>query len=332
MVRFFKLWGFALLFIAILAAFNCSNSENSKVLSGEYFGQTPPDTIPTLFAPGIISDGMNNRDMTYSPAGDEFFYSLWLPKRSGVIMYVRRINEIWGTPEIAPFSGKYSDIEPCFSPDGREAYFVSNRPVDPEGDAKDYNIWYAKKNELGWEKPQVLNKPVNSDVDEFYPSLADNGNLYFTANHQGTEDIYVSRLINGQYAEPERLPDAINSDRGEFNGMIAPDESYLIFSSYGRKDDIGGGDLYVSFHNEDGSWTKAVNMGEPINSKRLDYCPGLSSDGKYFFFTSSRLSPDLASGTFGSFHDIIQMSQSPQNGYDDVYWVDAGIIMKYREQ
>jgi len=189
MVRFFKLWGFALLFIAILAAFNCSNSENSKVLSGEYYGQAPPDTIPTLFAPGIISDGMNNRDMTYSPAGDEFFYSIWLPKRSGVIMYVRRINEIWGMPEIAPFSGKYSDIEPCFSPDGREVYFTSDRPTDPKGDPGDYNIWYARRTELGWEKPEVLTKLVNSDANEFYPSLADNGNLYFTANHQGSEDI-----------------------------------------------------------------------------------------------------------------------------------------------
>ena len=332
MLRVFKVWWPALSFTIVLLAFNCSDSKTSKVLSGEYYGQTPPDTIPALFAPGIISDGMNNRDMTFSPAGDEFFYSIWLPKRSGIIMYARRINEIWGLPEVAPFSGKYSDIEPCFSSDGRKVYFVSNRPVDTLENVGDYNIWYVSRDDLGWERPRIIEKAVNSDLDEFYPSQAGNGNLYFTAAHQGSEDIYVSRLVNGRYGEPERLSESINSDKGEFNAMIAPDESFLIFSSYGRKDDNGGGDLYISFHNEDGSWTPAKNMGEPFNFNRLDYCPGLSYDGKYLFFTSSRLSSNLLSGSCGSFKELKQIFRSPQNGYDDIYWVDAGIIAKYREK
>jgi len=43
-------------------------------------------------------------------------------------------------------------------------------------------------------------------------------------------------------------------------------EKFIIFSVYGRKDDNGGGDLYVNRKNENGEWMKA-NPGITINSK-----------------------------------------------------------------
>ena len=78
----------------------------------------------------------------------------------------------------------------------------------------------------------------------------------------------------------------------------------MIVSSSGRPDSLGSADLYISFKKEDGSWTNLKNMGSTINSRELDYCPMLSPDGKYLFFTSKR------------------------SGSGDIYWVDAKIINK----
>ena len=42
--------------------------------------------------------------------------------------------------------------------------------------------------------------------------------------------------------------------------LVAPDESYLIFSSRDRAG-YGSGDLFVSFRTADGGWTEPQNMG-----------------------------------------------------------------------
>ena len=81
---------------------------------------------------------------------------------------------------------------------------------------------------------QPLDSIVNSDVDEYYPSLSSNGNLYFTAaysNALGREDIYKSEFINGHYQTPQPIDSNVNSVAYEFNAFISPDENLLIFSS-----------------------------------------------------------------------------------------------------
>jgi len=51
-------------------------TENENiVLTGEYMGQTLPYTTTKVFAPGIISNGLVNRDITFSPAGDEMYFT-----------------------------------------------------------------------------------------------------------------------------------------------------------------------------------------------------------------------------------------------------------------
>src|ERR1700704_2006294 len=81
-------------------------------------GELPVDT-PKLFAPGLISDGLSNRDFTISPAGDEIFFTIQHPKfLASVIIRLTKVNNIWGKPEVAPFSGVYRDLEASFSNDG----------------------------------------------------------------------------------------------------------------------------------------------------------------------------------------------------------------------
>ena len=92
---------------------------------------------------------------------------------------------------------------------------------------------------------------------------------------------------NGKYEDPVRLPEAVNSKGYDFNAFVDPDESFILFSSYKRTDDLGGGDLYYSLR-RNGSWLPAVHFGKEINSSALDYSPFVSADKRYFFFTSKR--------------------------------------------
>ena len=43
--------------------------------TGPYLDQPPPGDEPALFAPGIVSDGLANRDLAITPDGDEIYWS-----------------------------------------------------------------------------------------------------------------------------------------------------------------------------------------------------------------------------------------------------------------
>ncbi len=291
-----------------------------------YFGQAFPGAQPEIFSPDIISTNRDERDFTMSPSGNEIFYTLVLPaKNLSVIVYLVHDGAFWSQPKAASFSGQYSDLEPAFSTDGNKLFFASKRPLNSEDTTNDWNIWYVERVTTGWSDPIALNPMINTENDEFYPSVAQNGNLYFTAKRDdsfGHEDLYFSEFDENKYNSPVNLGDSINTSLYEFNAYIAPDESYLIFSSWGRKDGFGGGDLYISFRNKNGVWNKTRNLGANINSKQLDYCPVVTVDGKYLFFTSQKMKATLQNNTQRSLETLLGLADDIENGLGNIYWVE----------
>ena len=288
---------------------------------------------PGVFAPGVVSDGFANRDMSISPDGNDLFYTIqWYFGLYSVIFHSQKINNRWTKPDTAWFSGRYNDMEPAFSPDGNRLFFSSNRPLNMSDTVKDYDIWYLQKKGNKWEDPVNPGAAVNSDKDEFYPSLTKSGNLYFTRNNDDRgDDIFISVLKNGQFSPAQTLPEAVNSKQDDFNAFIDPDEKFIIFSSYKRKDDLGRGDLYYALHKE-GSWQPAVHFENGINSPALDYSPYVSPDHKYFFFTSKRQLikfpfPEPKTGL-----QIRNALNSYGNGFEDIYIMNFKVIEELMQQ
>jgi tetratricopeptide (TPR) repeat protein len=263
-------------------------------LEGPYLGQTPPGLVPEIFAVGIVSTTEHNeRDVTFTPGMKEFYFT-----RDAVIMVMRRKGDYWTEADTAGFSGTYPEFEACVAPDGRKLYYISRRPLSGEGRMKDWQIWVVRRRGKKWVKPEQL-----TNQGDYYPTLTQEGRMYFTG---ADNDIYRADIIMGQMGEREKLGESINTDYAEYNACIAPDESFLVFTSLGRGPGYGGGDLFVSFRNEDDGWTEAKNMGCGVNSSGHEYCPSVSPDGKYFFFCSDK------------------------GGSEDIYWVDAEIIDSLR--
>lgn len=298
--------------------------------SNKYFNQPLPGKEPLLFAPNVISDEFGNRDMAISPKGDEIFYTLQYQsgRAFSTILHTKKINNKWTKPEVATFCGLYNDLEPAFSTDGTKLYFVSNRSLSAN-DAKDYDIWYVTKTNGVWGNAINVGKPVNTNANEYYPSVAVSGNIYFTRAMPGKgEDIVVCKFSNNAYDTAVSLPAAINSDGDEFNAFVDPEEKFIIFTGYDRKDAFGAGDLYISKKNENGEWTDAENLGDAVNRPGLNYCPYITPDKKYFFFTSNRggFKPPFdkkqnRSGLYLKMHSAL-------NGYDNIYWMSADAILK----
>lgn len=283
---------------------------------------------PELFGAGTISTALNERDLAISTDGTEIIYSLGNYDQSKrILVSVKKTDETWSPPEMLHFSGEHDDIEPFYSPDGNRLFFVSNRPIDSTSTEKNYNIWFAEKTQNGWGNAKEIGAPINTAADEFYPSVASNGNLYFTAIYEngiGSEDIYMSEFKNGEYLQPVSLDTAINSKSYEFNAFVSPDETMLIFSSYGRSDGLGGGDLYVSKKDGNNNWLPAVNLGHPINSNKLDYCPFVDYPRNNFYFTSNRKKENNLKSN--SIEEFIDATESPLNGMSNIYKISLNKI------
>jgi hypothetical protein len=121
-----------------------------------------------------------------------------------------------------------------------------------------------------------------------YPDISRSGTLYFSTRDKNTKnvDIHRSRLINGFYTLPENLGRSINTEHIEGDLCVSPDEQFIIVACWDRPDNIGGGesDLYISFRQNNGTWTELINMGATVNTQHIENCPTISPDGKYFFF------------------------------------------------
>lgn len=311
---------FILLFLSITAA------------AQQNINLSRPPAMPQLFSPGIISTGLGERDFAISPDGKVILYTLQSPQ--GMFQTILEIKKqpdgSWSKPVIASFAGKYSDLEPAFSADGKKLFFSSNRPLSGT-EIKDFDIWVVEKDNGKWGEPKNIGAPVNTAEDEFYPSVAKNGNLYFTAaykNAVGKEDIYMAQRQNDKYNEPVPLDTAVNSKTYEFNAFVSPDEDYILFTSYGRKDDKGRGDIYISRKDAAGKWQQAKNLSF-LNSEKLDYCPFVSPDKKILFFTSER--NNLKRSFPGNPVNLDELSRqfiSPQNGSGDIYWISTDTLFR----
>jgi len=321
-----------LIFILVFSANSQSKQAEFPILEGPYLGQKPPGIKPEIFAPGIVSTGLYTRDIAITKDGSEIYFCI-SDAAATAILVTKLANNRWTEPVIAPFSGKgYFDFEPHISPDGEKFFFLSSRPPQGKEPMTGWfyqKIWMMNRTESGWSEPHLVDEPVSSEDNEFFPSVTNENVLYFTRSSKNSKiRIYRSRFENGKYKDPEILPFDIPENGMLFNAFISPKEDFLITCAQGIDSTNVDQDYYISFRTPDEKWSKLIKFGPEINT------PGdnansafVSPDGKYLFFSSSRKDPSrspVKSGT--SLRTIINLKSVPGNGSSAIYWVSAKII------
>lgn len=296
------------LFTLIVFVINVAPAQDIQSASLTYLKQPSPGLVPKIFAQGIISkDDEYEFGSVFSADGKEFYYAVTINGKAE-IRYMQLKGDLWTAPEKLIYHDVYGYNDPFLSPDENKLFFISDQPLSGSGEKKDIDIWYVEKEGKGWSAPINAGNTINSEKNEYYVSFTQTGTLYFASNVGTTEenkhnfDIYASTRVNGEFQQPQKLGDAINTEDYEADVFVAYDESYLIFCAE-REGGYGRGDLYISFKNEDGTWTKAMNMGNTINTENYEFCPFVTKDGKYFFYSGNK----------------------------DIYWVDAEIINELKQ-
>ena len=338
--------GHLALVVVLLFAVECGNAQTMdevrfSALRGPYLGQKLPGTVAELFAPGLISTGLYERDCAVSPDGKEIYYGVFIGSWA-TIMLTRNIDGKWTEPAILPFASdpEFNFVEPCVGPDGNRLFFLST--LSPAGEKPKrgwghQNIWVVDRQADGsWGKPYDLGQPINTQDQEYFPSLTRDGTLYFSRSVAGTTSaIYRSRLVNKVYSQPEKLPSPLNGPWSIYNACIAPDESYLIGCVSGKDSALpkNVARYYISFRSGDGSWSELIDMGDMINPPgSTALSPSISPDGEYFFFSLSQPIASASLKNLKNLSDILKIQASPFNGSANIHWVSTQIIDEIRKK
>jgi outer membrane protein OmpA-like peptidoglycan-associated protein len=130
----------------------------------------------------------------------------------------------------------------------------------------------------------------NSEVTIAHPSLSVDGQrLYFMSDMPGGfggTDIYLCRMQDGKWGEPENLGPAINTARNEAFPFIAAD-GVLYFASNGHPG-LGGMDIFAAMPAGATGFSAIINVGAPVNSAKDDFAFVIDPSGSRGYFSSNR--------------------------------------------
>ncbi|MGB1759868.1 MAG: hypothetical protein ACPHOG_04130 [Verrucomicrobiales bacterium] len=190
-----------------------------------------------------INTKFNERGPSFSLSGNRLFFS---SDRDGGLggydIYVTTFDGgKWGSPQSlgSTLNSSANETGPAPSMDESGLYFSSDR----EGKS-DQDIFYAKldnedtKEALSFLQPIAVDD-LNSRADDIQAALTRRGSLVFMSSDRQSDSrygVYMSRIIDGQIRDPERVDLYLNNDNVT-DPAVRMDGFDLLFSTdYGASD------------------------------------------------------------------------------------------------
>lgn len=167
-----------------------------------------------------------------------------------------------------------------------------NTKVDYEDDMYHEDMYMSKRQghdfdtavALPYEYAEV--KDVgNSKAHESMVSLSPDGKTLFIFK-EGT--LWKSELHNDKWTIPAKLEKNIIANDYANHVTVTADGKTIYFTSE-KKGGYGKLDIYYSTKKSDGTWAKAENIGNIINTDGNEQSPYISHDGKTLYFSSETL-------------------------------------------
>ena len=191
-----------------------------------------------------------------------------------------------------------NDQQPMLTRDGLTMYFASNRPGTP-GAGPNNDIWVAHREclECPFGEPTNLGAPVNTPGNDAAPALSRDEHWLFILTDRlggmGSADIWAAYREDAHddfaWQAPVNLGPGVNGSGFEGGATYFENEGggAQLFFNKSPLPAPGGGDIYMSTQNADGSWGTAVAVDE-LNTPLTDQRPSISHNGLDIYFFSNR--------------------------------------------
>lgn len=294
-----------------------------------------------LVGAGVVSTGLQETSVALTPDGNTlYFMRSDLSEADDTIMVSRRAGNRWSTPRVAAFSGQWHDSEPTLTADGRRLYFVSNRPTHAGGAPvtaamggqtfAGTNLWYVERQaRSGWSAPVHVDGALNDGAMIYNPSVAANGDIYFSAHRADSGkayQIYVARRRGSGHAAPERVPLG-DLARNRMDPAVDPAGRFLLYAG-DEGDALGRADIYIAFRQPDGRWGKPERLAGDINSRALENAPSLGPGFGELYLSSARRDEVHYPKPRDNAASLQRRLQSPLNGSRNLWRFDISALLR----
>ncbi|WP_332369519.1 OmpA family protein [Spirosoma telluris] len=154
----------------------------------------------------------------------------------------RKTGSDWSNPEnLGPtINTRYYESQPALSADGRQLYFVSDRP----GGKGRRDIWRSERNTTtgDWNEPVNLGEPVNTPFNEASPFIHPNGQSLFFASEghvgMGGYDLFVADNGTSGWSAPTNLGYPINTSEDQASLFVSANGKRAYYSYEEQKDGV----------------------------------------------------------------------------------------------
>lgn len=205
-----------------------------------------PATINSIFNEGAAVMNADFTQMVFTRCGVKkkvkMGCELYLSKKEG---------SNWSEPELLPFflkdegddSTQVTVGHPAWSADGKTLVFAS----DAEGGKGGRDLWKSTYDEekKRWGAPVNMGD-LNTQGDEMYPFIHNDGTLYFASNGHigmGGLDIFMAEAQGDSWGNVTNMRYPINSNADDF-GIIFEKEQEKGYFTSNREDGKGSDDIY----------------------------------------------------------------------------------------
>lgn len=191
---------------------------------------------------------------------------------------------------------EFPEYSPVITIDGSALFFTSKRLRSDSSNVNFKNkmngqyfedVYVSYRSMDGqWSKPMYLNfcRPYSNDASI---SVSPDGQVVFVYQDLGNGDIYLSQLQDTVFMNIQPFPaEELNSDAWETHATMSADGNYIYFVS-DREGGLGGKDIWRLKKLPDGSWSKAMNLGAPVNTPYDEESPFMGADNHTMYFSSN---------------------------------------------
>ncbi|PJJ60308.1 WD40 repeat protein [Hymenobacter chitinivorans DSM 11115] len=178
---------------------------------------------------------------------------------------------------------------PALTADNRFLLYTARATVQSNED-----LFIAKQNKDGsLSNPVPISPAINTSYNEGAGTISGDGKtLVFAScdrpNAVGNCDLYISRRTGNSWSKPQNLGRNVNSVEWDSQPTLSADGRTLYFTST-RRGGKGQEDLYVTTLQDNGSWSVAKNLGEPVNTPGKDMAPFIHASGTTLYYVTDGL-------------------------------------------
>ncbi len=225
-------------------------------------------------------------------------------------------------------NSQFRECSPIISPDGTTLYFVREGYVNPETlalmdsvpDLKDekaakefmeklasastpdsmplsnQSSWSLQRQPDGsWAKARLLPNPLNNKIGSFIlGALPDNNSLFMavwkdnTAFFDGRNIVGLTQRTRTGWSDVQYFVlNGYSNNSARIHFALAPDNRVLLLAIR-NSESVGGLDIYVSFIQKDGTWSRPKNLGSKVNSAFEEMSLSIAPDDATVYFASDR--------------------------------------------